>query len=68
MTPENVGVVVQTVRPFAVDVRSGIERDGRKDRERMLAFVRAVHMVVTAGAVIARSGTCLRSVARMAPN
>jgi len=43
LSAENVGIVVQTLRPFAVDVRSGIERDGEKDRERMLAFVRAVH-------------------------
>jgi phosphoribosylanthranilate isomerase len=42
LSAENVGVVIATVRPFAVDVRSGVERDGKKDRERMLAFVRAV--------------------------
>lgn len=42
LTAENVAIVLQTVRPFAVDVRSGIERDGRKDGEHMLAFVRAV--------------------------
>ncbi|MGH7748753.1 MAG: phosphoribosylanthranilate isomerase, partial [Candidatus Dormibacteria bacterium] len=42
LTPENVADCVRTLRPFAVDVRSGIERDGRKDSERMRAFVRAV--------------------------
>jgi len=42
LTPENVGELVRTLRPYGVDVRSGIERDGQKDPERMRAFVRAV--------------------------
>jgi phosphoribosylanthranilate isomerase len=42
LTAENVGTVVRTLRPFAVDARSGVERDGAKDAERMQAFVRAV--------------------------
>ncbi len=42
LTPENVADCVRTVRPFAVDVRSGVERSGRKDPEKMRAFVRAV--------------------------
>jgi phosphoribosylanthranilate isomerase len=42
LDPENVADCVRTVRPFAVDVRSGVETDGRKDREKMRAFVRAV--------------------------
>ena len=42
LTPANVGACVRTVRPFAVDTRSGIETDGRKDPEKMRAFVRAV--------------------------
>jgi len=33
---------VKAVRPFGVDVRSGIETDGRKDEKKMRAFVRAV--------------------------
>lgn len=44
LTPENVGECVGRVRPFGVDVRSGIESDGRKDRAKMRAFVRAVRM------------------------
>ncbi len=42
LTPENVGECVERVRPFGVDVRSGIETDGRKDIAKMRAFVRAV--------------------------
>ena len=42
LTPENVGACVERVRPFGVDVRSGIETDGRKDPQKMRAFVRAV--------------------------
>jgi phosphoribosylanthranilate isomerase len=40
LTPENVGDAVRQVRPFAVDVASGVEgATGRKDPERMRAFV-----------------------------
>jgi phosphoribosylanthranilate isomerase len=42
LTPENVGNCVRAVRPFGVDVRSGIETRGRKDPEKMRTFVRAV--------------------------
>ncbi len=42
LTPENVGRCITTVRPFAVDVRSGIESGGVKDHAKMKAFVRAV--------------------------
>jgi phosphoribosylanthranilate isomerase len=42
LTPENVAECVATIRPYAVDVRSGIETSGRKDPEKMRAFVRAV--------------------------
>jgi len=42
LTPENVGDCVRTVRPYAVDVRSGVESNGRKDPAKMRAFVRAV--------------------------
>lgn len=42
LTPENVGECVRTVRPFGVDVRSGIESDARKDVLKMRAFVKSV--------------------------
>lgn len=40
--PENVAEAVRSLRPFAVDVSSGIETDGRKDWRKMKAFVEAV--------------------------
>ena len=42
LTPENVGACVRTARPYAVDVRSGVETDGRKDPRKVRAFVAAV--------------------------
>ncbi len=42
LNPENVGDAVRKLKPFAVDVSSGIETDGYKDITRMRAFVRAV--------------------------
>jgi phosphoribosylanthranilate isomerase len=42
LTPENVGECIRAARPFGVDVRSGIETGGKKDPQKMRAFVRAV--------------------------
>ncbi len=43
LTPANVGEVVRLMRPFAVDVSSGVESAPReKSSEKMQAFVGAV--------------------------
>jgi phosphoribosylanthranilate isomerase len=42
LTPQNVATCLETAQPFGVDVRSGIETAGRKDPQKMRAFVQAV--------------------------
>lgn len=42
LTAENVGECVRRFEPNLVDVRSGVETNGRKDQQKMRAFVRAV--------------------------
>ncbi len=39
---ENVAEAVRYLQPYAVDVSTGIETDGRKDKNKMTAFVHAV--------------------------
>lgn len=43
LTAENVGACIRTVRPFAVDVRSGVETDDTHDATKIRAFIRAVN-------------------------
>lgn len=42
LTPENVRAAALELKPYAVDMSSGIETDRLKDREKILAAVRAV--------------------------
>jgi phosphoribosylanthranilate isomerase len=42
LTPENVGDAIRQVRPFAVDVCTGVRTDGRLDPGKLRAFVAAV--------------------------
>ena len=48
LSPENVAEAIITVRPYAVDACSSLEEaPGKKSRERMRAFVKAVKSVET---------------------
>jgi phosphoribosylanthranilate isomerase len=43
LTPENVGEAIEILQPWGVDVVSGVEaRPGKKDPEKVRAFVKAV--------------------------
>lgn len=42
LTPENIGTAVKTLSPYGVDVSSGIETNGLKDKDKMKALLSAV--------------------------
>ena len=42
LNPENVGKAIRKLKPYAVDVSSGVETEGMKDIMKMRAFIRAV--------------------------
>ena len=42
LTPENAGAAIAQLRPYALDVSSGIETGGKKDSDKMAAFMAAV--------------------------
>lgn len=48
LEPGNVAEAIQTLCPFGVDVSSGIETKGSKDREKMAAFTAAVRKEIMA--------------------
>ena len=46
LDPDNVGEAIRYVRPYAVDVSSGIEREpGRKDHRQIARFIEAVRAI-----------------------
>lgn len=42
LTAENVGTVIRTLQPYAVDASSSLETNGWKDKIKLTAFVKAV--------------------------
>jgi phosphoribosylanthranilate isomerase len=46
LRPDNVGEAIRIVKPYAVDVCSGVElRPGKKDKEKLIAFMNEVRNV-----------------------
>ena len=45
LTPERLPEAIRALRPWCVDLSSGVETDGKKDREKILAAVSAVRQI-----------------------
>ena len=43
LTPVNLSNAITTVRPYAVDVNSGVETEHRKDPQKVKAFIQTAH-------------------------
>jgi len=46
LTPENAAEAIKLVHPFALDVSSGVETEGKKDYQKMKAFIHAAGAVL----------------------